>query len=154
MKKITLPIIPNYKITSAIIDMGLDEIATMPFITRADGTKTLPDGGIDFTETNQVFSVIQSNGAQILYATTWLESQLESILMYYFMGNDELESKKNELFKHEVLESSHFSFQFKKTLLIRIIETLELLEGKEKRQTYQGFKKSISLEKCFCSRHA
>lgn len=126
MKEIELPSVPEL-----MVSMNKETMNPEPSYDQ-DGTPWFSSGKIDFGETNDLLSVVKSNGAKILYATTWLESRLEEILIQFFMGEDEFSSDRSYFFKHEVLESSSFSFSFKKEACIKIVNKLGLLKGKNK----------------------
>ncbi len=58
------------------------------------------------------------------------------------MGGSSHDSDKNYFFKHEVLESSSFSFSFKKETVLKIINETGALKGKNK-DKFQKYLKDI-----------
>jgi len=126
MKEIELPSVPKF-----MVSIDTKSMNTEPDIDE-NGNSWFSIGTIDFGETNKLLTTVKSNGAKVLYATTWLESRLEDVLMQFFMGADENASDRSYFFKHEVLESSGFSFSFKKETCIKVISRHELLRGKDK----------------------
>ncbi|WP_051333345.1 hypothetical protein [Aliagarivorans marinus] len=143
MKEIELPSVPKF-----MVSMNKETMVPEPSHVQ-DGTPWFSFGKIDFGQTNELLSIVKSNGAKILYATTWLESRLEEILMQFFMGEDEFTSERSYLFKHEVLESSGFSFSFKKETCIKIINHLNLLKGKNKDKLPKLLKNIMSWRNAF-----
>jgi len=98
----------------------------------------------------QEINIAKGNGGKILYATTSVEKKLEKIILHYFIGafdnTDGLSehNRRRQLFNDEVLQSSSFSFSFKKQLLRVMLDKAEpvILKG-EIRSNIQGDLKKI-----------
>lgn len=134
MKDIDLPSVPKFMVSvtpSAFNNPPDIDDKGQPWFTM---------GTIDFGETNKLLEKVKSNGAKILYATTWLESRIEEVLLTFFMGSGAEENEKYYFFKHEVLESSGFSFSFKKETCNKLVNQFGLLKGKEK----EALKKALA----------
>lgn len=77
-------------------------------------------------------AIAKKNGGSILYATTSVEQKVESILLNYFLGSSVSFNDQRRLFDQEILKSSLLSFNAKKELVTKVINTGELLSKKSK----------------------
>jgi|GEM_PF-1760928 len=143
MKEIDLPSVPQF-----IMTMSPETISPEPNIDE-DGRPWFTIGTMDFSETNKLLTIVKSNGSKILYATTWLESLMEELLMYFFMGGDGFASEKNFIFKNDVLGASGFSFSLKKETCTKIVNKFELLKGKNKTKFQKSLKDIMDWRNAF-----
>ncbi|WP_305812532.1 hypothetical protein [Photobacterium leiognathi] len=132
MRDIDLPSVPKF-----MVSFDQSSCLETPNID-SDGQPWFELGTIDFGETGKLLDTVKSNGAKILYATTWLESRIEEVLIRFFLGNEE--DERYMFFKHEVLEASGFSFSFKKETCNKLVNQFSLLSGKDK----EKLKKSMA----------
>jgi hypothetical protein len=135
MKDIDLPSVPKFMVSFTTPSV----LNNTPEIDE-EGQAWVPVGKIDFSVTNKLLEKVKSNGSKILYATTWLESRIEEVLLTFFMGAETDKNEKYYFFKHEVLESSGFSFSFKKETCNKLVNKFGLLKGKEK----EALKKALA----------
>lgn len=80
----------------------------------------------------QELNVARRNGGHIIVATTSVEAQLEKAIEVYFMGVYELADDRRHFFVTEILQTSSFTFNTKKQLLTKIVNSTEALRGKDK----------------------
>ncbi len=132
MRHIDLPSVPKF-----MVSFDSNSLSGSPNVDE-DGRAWFALGKIDFGETGELLETVKSNGAKILYATTWLESRVEEVLINFFLGDEE--DEKYMFFKHEVLEASGFSFSFKKETCNKLVNQFSLLSGKDK----EKLKKSLA----------
>ncbi|MCW9023091.1 MAG: hypothetical protein OQK73_00270 [Gammaproteobacteria bacterium] len=127
MREINLPIPNTYSLTPTI-----DTNRRSEWIEQQDGTYLVPLGNIVSPEKASEIEMARLNGGKILYATTSVERLVDKILIEYFMGPFQEHDEKRVLFENDVIQSSSFSYSFKKALIKRILDTHKLLKGDHK----------------------
>jgi hypothetical protein len=101
-------------------------------IVEVDGKRTIKMGTIDVAAGVKELKSARENGAQVVYAATSVETQLEDFLLLYFMGPFLGPDERRDFFVRNVLQSSGISYSFKKELVLKIVDKCSLLKGKDK----------------------
>ncbi|XWN37386.1 MAG: hypothetical protein ROO71_00400 [Balneola sp.] len=145
MREIELPIAEEY-ILKGKMDMN-------KVIPNEDGTFLVPLGTI--LDDNMVHNVriARDNGGKVLYATTSIEKQIVDILLEYFLGSNEGETNKKNIFKNDILASSAFSFRAKKNLLNNILNQEGLIKRKNKSIMQENLKTIMDWRNAFAHGH-
>ena len=137
MKDIDLPITQTFSLQ---IDPG--KIDHSKAVHNGDGTYMIPLGNLVNDEKSKIVETARRNGGKILYATTSIEQQIESILLLYFMGDFVGPDDKREIFERDILQSSALSYSAKKELISKVINATDSLPGKSKNKL-QSYLKNI-----------
>ncbi len=144
MKDIELPITQSF---SATIDTH--NIDMSKAVDIGNGVMGIPLGSVVDSEISAITEKARLNGGKVLYATTSIEQQMESILLRYFMGPFEAGSEKREIFEKEILQSSALSYSAKKHLVSKVVNTHSLLNGKSKNKLQSYLKKIMEWRNAF-----
>lgn len=131
MKSIKLPVTETFSITMDMKESSNHE---------SEGIIEL--GSVYTSDVQKNNEQARINGGKVLYATTLIEQELESILLRYFVGEYQPSDNRRNLFSTEILQSSALSFNAKKELLKKIINKEKILKGKEK-DSLQKYLKNI-----------
>jgi len=126
MKEITLPITNTFSLTSQIDKVDYSQCEKM------GDSYLVPLGNMVSPEKQKEIDIARLNGGKILYATTSIERKVEHILLDYFLGPFEGHEERRVIFENDVIQSSSFSYSFKKGLIKKIVDSHELLHGKNK----------------------
>ena len=137
MKEIDLPINQTFSLTIEPQNMDMSQAVDV-----GDGRFLVPLGNIVDDSISEITEIARKNGGKILYATTSIEQQLESILLRYFMGPFKGHEERRVMFEREILQSSALSYSSKKSLVSKILNGNKILDGK-KRNKLQGYLKKI-----------
>ena len=126
MKSIKLPISQTM---SSSIDLGN---LTKDDVVEVDGKRIIKMGAIDVAAGVKELNCARENGAQVVYAATSVETQLEDFLLLYFIGPFLGPDERRDFFVHNVLQSSGISYSFKKELVLKIVDKYGFVKGKDK----------------------
>jgi len=126
MRGINLPTTNTFSLT---VQVGKNDGSTIKNITE-NGLVEL--GNIVDADKSKDIDVARLNGGKILYATTSIEKIIEKILVRYFIGPFQGHDERRVIFENDVIQSSSFSFSFKKELIKKIVNNHDLLKGKQK----------------------
>jgi hypothetical protein len=126
MKSIKLPIPQTMSISIDLHNLPKDNVV------EVDGKRVIKMPAIDVPAGVKELNSARENGAQVVYAATSVETQLEDLLLLYFMGPFLGPEERREFFVHNVLQSSGISYSFKKELVLKIVDKCGLLKGKDK----------------------
>jgi len=126
MKEIILPVTNTFSLTPPIDKVDYSQYE------KVGDSYLVPLGNMVSPEKQKEIDIARLNGGKILYATTSIERKVEQILLDYFLGPFEGHNEKRVIFENDVIQSSSFSYSFKKGLLRKIVDSHELLHGKNK----------------------
>lgn len=127
MKEIDLPISQTVSITVDPRNIDMSNAVDI-----GGGRLVVPLGTLIDETISTTVATARQNGGKVLYATTSIEQQMESLLLEFFMGSFEGHDDRRELFEREVLQSSALSYNAKRALVTKIVNQRALLEGREK----------------------
>jgi hypothetical protein len=144
MREINLPITQTFSIT---LDKAMFDLSKA--VDMGDGRHSVSLGNIVDTEMVAKVETARRNGGKILYATTSIEQSIESILLNYFMGPFIEHDDRRVMFEHELLQSSALSFRAKKDLLVKVINTENLLKGGNKDAAQKHLKNIMEWRNAF-----
>ncbi|MBE3143287.1 MAG: hypothetical protein IMZ61_05100 [Planctomycetes bacterium] len=143
MKKIDLPISQAYS-------MSLDLKNILPSqIVQREGHKEIHFGTMDFAEAGSVLLIARQNGAQVVYAATSIERQMDQLLLHYFFGPFRSADHRRDFFVQNILQSSGLTYAFKRDTVAKIINEIDLLEGIAKNHLASGLKKIMTWRNAF-----
>ena len=143
MKSIKLQISQSFSVTLDTHNITEDDI------TEINGKRVIKIGSINVAEHSKDMDTARDNGAQIVYATTSVEKQLESLLLLYFFGPITGPGERRDFFFHNMLQSSGVSYLLKKELVLKIVNKYSLLKGKKKNELSQCLKKIMDWRNAF-----
>lgn len=144
MKEISLPITQTFSITIDTHNIDMSKVVDL-----GDGKFGVHLGSISSEDVSPVIEIARKNGGNILYATTSIEQQMESILLRYFMGPFVQHEDRRELFEREIIQSSSLSYSTKKELVSKVINSNNLLDGKKKNNLQAKLKKIMEWRNAF-----
>jgi hypothetical protein len=127
MKEINLPISQTFSLSFDRRDLDMSNAVDV-----GDGRIVVELGPIVNETISATVATARQNGGKVLYATTSIEQQMESLLLEFFMGPFEGQDDRREIFEREVLQSSALSYNAKRALVTKIVNERALLEGREK----------------------
>jgi len=143
MREIELPITQTFSLTIDLHRLAEDQGE------EVDGVRRIPLGNIVDGEKMKITELARKNGGKILYATTSIERQMESLLLSYFMGPFAGHSQKRAMFENEILQSSVLTFHAKKELVKKVIDEGNLLPGASKNQAHKYMKQVMEWRNAF-----
>lgn len=144
MKDIELPITQTFSITIDAHNIDMSNAVEM-----VNGKFMLPLGDVVNDAISETTNQARINGGKVLYATTSIEQQLESLLLRYFMGAFVEHDEKRVIFERDILQSSALSFSSKKELVAKIVNESSLLIGKKKNKLQGHLKKIMGWRNAF-----
>lgn len=144
MKEIALPITQTFSMTIDTHNIDRNKVVDL-----GNGMLGISLGSISSEEVTPKLEIARKNGGNILYATTSIEQQLESILLLYFMGPFIKHDDRRQLFEREILQSSTLSFSAKKELVFKIAHNCDLLDGEAKEKLQKQLKKIMGWRNAF-----
>ncbi|MFK5951316.1 MAG: hypothetical protein QM500_21385 [Methylococcales bacterium] len=137
MREINLPISNTYSLTfPAKMDINNTE--------KVGDSLIVSLGTIVDSDKSKEVEIARLNGGKVLYATTSIEKIVERILVKYFIGPFQGHDERRVMFENDVIQSSSFSYSFKKELIKKIINQHDLLKGKQK-NNINGHLKNIMI---------
>ncbi len=126
MREINLPISNTFSLTVQMNKLDLKN-------AKQEGDSFLvPLGNVVDPSKNKDIEISRLNGGKVLYATTSIEKIIEKILIQYFIGPFQGHDERRVIFENDVIQSSSFSYSFKKELIKKIVVQHDLLNGKQK----------------------
>ena len=126
MREINLPISNTFSLTVQMNKLDLKN-------AKQEGDAFLvPLGNVVDPSKNKDIEISRLNGGKVLYATTSIEKITEKILIQYFIGPFQGHDERRVNFENDVIQSSSFSYSFKKELIKKIVVQHDLLNGKQK----------------------
>lgn len=137
MKEISLPITQTFSLTIDRHNLDMSNA-----VDAGDGRFLVPLGNIIDETISATVAVARHNGGKVLYATTSIEQKMESILLDYFMGSFDGTNDRRVLFEREVLQSSALSYNAKRSLITKVVNDQNLLDGRDK-GSLQGLLKKV-----------
>lgn len=144
MKDINLPI--NQTVSLTIYPRNIDMSNAVEI---ENGQFIVPLGDMINESISAIMEKARINGGKVLYATTSIEGQLETLLLTYFMGPFVRHEQRRVLFEREILQSSALSYSSKKELVSTIVNEHHLLQGKKKNKLQGGLKKIMEWRNAF-----
>jgi hypothetical protein len=101
----------------------------------------------------EINNTARLNGGKILYATSSIDKMVERILVRYFIGPFKGHDERRVIFENDVIQSSSFSYSFKKELIKKIVNKHDLLKGKQKNNINGYLKNIMSWRNAFAHGH-
>lgn len=144
VKDIELPITQSFSVTIDTHNIDMSKVVDM-----GDGVIGVSLGNVVDNDISAITEKARLNGGKVLYATTSIEQQMESILLRYFMGDFVAASERRVLFEKEILQSSALSYSAKKHLILKVINAHSLLNGKSKNNLQYFLKKIMGWRNSF-----
>lgn len=144
MKEIELPLTQTFSLTIDTHNLDLSNAVDI-----GDGRLRVPLGMVVDQEILVTTEIARRNGGKVLYATTSIEHQIEALLLRYFTGPFIQHDDRRVMFESEILQSSALSFRAKKDLLVKVINSEELLLGKKKSAVQSQLKKIMEWRNAF-----
>lgn len=143
MREINLPISNTFSLTVQMNKLDMNNAENF-------GDELLvPLGNVVDPGKSKEIDIARLNGGKILYATTSIEKLVEKILVRYFIGPFQGHDERRVVFENDVIQSSSFSYSFKKELIKKIINQHDLLKGKQKNSINTYLKKIMSWRNAF-----
>jgi hypothetical protein len=138
------------------IKLPISQTITMPLKVDESKTVDLGNGIVRFTlgefssqDASPNIEIARKNGGNILYATTSIEAQLETILMQYFMGPFVRHEERRVLFEREILQSTALGYKAKKELVSTIVLHNHLLDTKKLNNLQKRLKQIMEWRNAF-----
>ena len=126
MKKINLPL--STKISIPISNTGKSNSFTVgPHVEKVD--------------------TAMENAKTVIFSTTQIEHDMESLISAYLFGQEYEESKS--FFDNEILKTNFFTFSTKKRIVLSLIKKLILLEGKNYSSLEQSLNRIMNYRNAF-----
>ena len=97
----------------------------------ASGEKKIKIGEAKANDILPLKELAEKNGAEILYATSSIESLIERALSKYFLGNNIRSDNRRIIFENILLQSNTLQFSHKKELLKEVLHKEDFLKGKD-----------------------
>lgn len=144
MKDIELPITQTFSLTIDTHNIDMSNAVEMK-----NGQFKVPLGDMVNESISETTEKARINGGKVLYATTSIEQQLESLLLRYFMGPFIKHDERRVIFERNILQSSALSYSSKKELVSKIINEADLLQGKKKNKLQSFLKKIMEWRNAF-----
>lgn len=144
MKDIDLPITQTFSLTVDTHNIDMSNATELE-----NGQLVVPLGDVINSSYSSMTNKARVNGGKVLYASTSIEQQLESILLRYFMGPFIAHDERRVLFERDILQSSALSYSSKKELILKIVNEAELLQGKKKNKLQSYLKKIMEWRNAF-----
>lgn len=144
MKDIELPITKTFSITIDTYNTDTSETVEME-----NGQFTVPLEDVVNKSILATTEKARTNGGKVLYAATSIEQQLEGLLLRYFMGSFTEDNEPREMFEREILQSSALTYSSKKELTTKIVNELDLLQGKNKNRLQSALKNIMNWRNAF-----
>lgn len=134
MREISLPISRTISISFKSSDITPDK--------AVDGKILL--GGISGKDAELEFIIAGNNAGKVIYATSSIENMMEDVIVKYLFGAGVPENmtKQRAFFRNFIIQSSGFSFSFKKTLFIQVVKENDLIAPRD-RSSLEGLLKRI-----------
>jgi hypothetical protein len=123
MRKISLPT------TNTVVFSLTAKVAVGGGNLLADGSEAVSMGDIESKDWEEL-EVARENGSTLIWATICLEKRLNRVITNFFFGPLLAPDAKRQLFENEVIQSSSFTFQFKKKLIHQISDEIQTPNGK------------------------
>jgi len=143
MKKIDLPVTRNFTTRMVDIHQAIKELAS-------GKDKVIPLGTIDFGVSGKLLDQARENGGMIIWSATCLEEKLDAVIMrYVFSYENARNSKGREFFANRIIQDDHFSYSMKKSLVVDIMNSESLLEGREKDELAKALKDVMGFRNAF-----
>lgn len=103
----------------------------------------------DVNTIGSITNPFDKNKLKIIDAAYTIEGLLDTIISYYFFGEDKKDDESKNNFNSLILSSDWCTYSSKRKLIIEIVNELELLEGKEKDTYFQLLRKVMSYRNAF-----
>ena len=129
--------------------MPIDLQAIKQELAKSDRPKQIPIGSLDFGQSNQTLHDIRENGAQVLYAASSIEWQMDEIISNYVFPGEMGRNDRRDFFVQNILKTSAFTYAFRKQIVEKLINDHDLLEGKDKNHLVSGLKQIMSCRNAF-----
>lgn len=143
MKKIDLPITRIFATRMVDMQEALKELASGK-ITK------IPLGTIDFGVSGKVLDQARANGGMVIWSAICLEEKLDTVITrFIFSSEDTQNNKGREFFANRIIQDDHFSYSVKKGLVVDIVNSESLLEGREKDELSKVLKDVMDFRNAF-----
>lgn len=142
MRKISLP-----AFNTVSFNYSAEDVEAIG-VTLAEGFQAVPMGSIGPQEWEEL-KVARENGNTLIWATICLEKRLDRVVCNYFFGPIVGPNEKRQLFENEVIQSSSFTFHFKKHLIHQISDELQVPNGKGRSKLQGGLKRIMGWRNAF-----
>ena len=90
-----------------------------------------------------LMEIINFNRLQVIKASNELENKFNSIIKFYFFGNNVYKSVKRYEFESMILGKSWFSLNSKKNIVLEIMNEINIPTGKDKEKFQNSLRKFL-----------
>lgn len=108
-----------------------------------------PTENIVLADLPKLMEPIEYNKAKIIDAAYNIESRMESIINFHFFQRLEGNKERSKEFTDHVLKSDWCTYAAKKKLINHIVESLKILEGKERSELDNLLSKTMKYRNAF-----
>ena len=113
------------------------------------GSGIFPLGTMDANEANKTLEEVRVNVGIVIYSTTSIEQKMERLVADYLFGIMYGPNPYRQFFSNEIVQSSAFSYSFKKELVRKIAEAEGFVTGKDKDGLSRSLKKIMDYRNAF-----
>lgn len=97
-------------------------------------------------------ATIDKNGSELIIATVMLEDRMTEAVSKLLFCNVADDRERREFFVTEIMDTSDFSFAFKRRVFTRLLERTGALDAPAIKELKAGLNKVMQWQQCVCSR--
>lgn len=144
MKQIYLPIKRHYSTPSVDLEEANKNL-------RLDQRSSNSFGVIDFGVAGKELDQARINGGVVIWSTICLEEKLEKIITEYIFHpiKETQPYKSKSFFVNKIVKADFITYSTKKRLVVEIVNSGELLKGREKNDLERFLKKVMDYRNAF-----
>ncbi len=94
-------------------------------------------------------AIIEKNGTEILTATIMIEDRMIEAVSKILFGGSKTNKKSRDFFINEVMDTSYFSYAFKRRVFTRLIEQMGILDPDRMKSFKAGLSKIMKWRNAF-----
>lgn len=143
MKELNLPITQKFATRAVDMREALNDLVSGK-ISR------IPLGSIDFGTSGKELNQARSNGGMVIWSATCLEEKLDSIIVRFVFSFEIGQNQRGrQFFTSRIIKSDYLSFAAKKSLIIDIMQSESLLNGRDKADLEKTLKGVMDFRNAF-----